>query len=159
MNIRFTQHGPIINDIIGGTEEEWTFGWQPLSLDWVGFEAGILIKSVLLLNQAQDWETFQEALAYWDTPGQNFVYADVEGNIGYQAAGKIPIRTQGNGALPVPGWTGSMNGKDIYFMMSYLLNLIQTMDISLQQIMQLLIRATPILLLSTGIPVIEQIEL
>ncbi len=36
---------------------------------------------------------------------QNFVYADVEGNIGYYAPGALPIRRNGDGQLPVPGWT------------------------------------------------------
>jgi penicillin amidase len=106
VNVRLTHHGPIINDVIGGTEEDWSLGWQPLSLSWTALQPGTIIRSVLLINQAQNWDQFRGALSYWDVPSQNFVYADVEGNIGYQAPGKIPIRASGDGSMPVPGWTG-----------------------------------------------------
>ncbi len=105
VRVRITQHGPIINDVVGGTEEAWSFGWQPLALSWTGLQSGTLMKSVLLLDQASDWDEFREALSYWDSPSQNFVYADEEGNIGYQAPGRIPIRASGDGSMPVPGWT------------------------------------------------------
>ncbi|HUW08933.1 MAG TPA: penicillin acylase family protein [Anaerolineae bacterium] len=104
--IRLTRHGPIINDAVGGPEEEWSFGWQPLALSWTGLQPGTLFRSVLLLDRARNWEEFRTALSLWDVPSQNFVYADVEGNIGYQAPGRIPIRAAGNGSMPVPGWTG-----------------------------------------------------
>ncbi len=104
--VRITRHGPIINDVVGGTEEDWSFGWQPLAFSWTALQPGTLMKSVLLLDQATNWEEFREALSYWDVPSQNFVYADVEGNIGYQAPGRIPIRAAGDGSMPVPGWTG-----------------------------------------------------
>jgi penicillin amidase len=106
MNARLTRHGPIINDVAGGTEDEWFFGWQPLALSWTALQPGTLMRSVLLLDKATNWEEFREALRYWDVPSQNFVYADVEGNIGYQAPGRIPIRASGDGSMPVPGWTG-----------------------------------------------------
>lgn len=104
--VRRTHHGPIINDVAGGSQESWSFGWQPLALSWTALEPGSLIRSVLLLDRATNWQEFREALRHWDVPSQNFVYADVEGNIGYQAPGRIPIRAAGDGSLPVPGWTG-----------------------------------------------------
>ncbi len=103
---RLTRHGPIINDIVGGEEEDWAYGWQPLALSWTALQPGMLMRSILLLNKAQNWEEFRAALSYWDVPSQNFVYADVEGNIGYQMPGRVPIRASGDGSLPVPGWTG-----------------------------------------------------
>ena len=109
---RITRHGPIINDVAGGTEEEWSFGWQPLALSWTALQPGTLARSILLLNRARNWEEFREALSYWDVPSQNFVYADVEGNIGYQAPGHIPIRASGDGSMPVPGWTGEYEWVD-----------------------------------------------
>ena len=105
--VRITRHGPIINDILGGIEEEWSYGWQPLSFSWTALEPGTLVKSLLKLNQAQDWDQFRNALSFWDVPSQNFVYADVDGNIGYQTPGRIPIRASGNGSMPSPGWTGT----------------------------------------------------
>jgi penicillin amidase len=112
VDVRITRHGPIINDVVGGTEDAWTFGWQPLAFSWTALQPGTLMRSVLLLDRASNWEEFREALSYWDAPSQNFVYADVEGNIGYQAPGRIPIRASGDGAMPVPGWTGEYEWED-----------------------------------------------
>ena len=109
---RVTRHGPIINDVAGGTEDDWAFGWQPLALSWTALQPGTLIRSIPLLDRASNWEEFREALSYWDVPSQNFVYADVEGNIGYQAPGRIPIRASGNGSSPVPGWAGEYEWVD-----------------------------------------------
>ena len=106
LKVRSTRHGPIINDIAGGTEDEWSFGWQPLALSWTALQPSTLLRAVLLLDQASNWEEFRDALSHWDVPSQNFVYADTEGNIGYQAPGRIPIRAKGNGSMPVPGWSG-----------------------------------------------------
>ena len=50
-------------------------------------------------NSAQKWEEFRHAFSLLDAPAQNVVYADVDGNIGYQATGKIPIRATGDGSL------------------------------------------------------------
>lgn len=105
--VRVTRHGPIINDILGGIEEDWSYGWQPLSFSWTALEPGTIWKSVFMLNQAQNWDEFRTALSFWDVPSQNFVYADVDGNIGYQTPGRIPIRAAGNGTMPSPGWTGT----------------------------------------------------
>jgi len=107
VNVRITRHGPIINDVIGGVEEEWSFGWQPLAFSWTALQPGTIIRSMLMFNTASNWDEFRAALSYWNVPSQNFVYADVEGNIGYQAPGRIPIRASGDGTMPVPGWTGA----------------------------------------------------
>jgi penicillin amidase len=112
VTVRTTRHGPIINDVVGGPEGEWSYGWQPLALSWTALQPGTLMRSVLLLDKAANWEEFREALSYWDAPSQNIVYADVEGNIGYQAPGRIPIRSEGNGSMPVPGWSGDYDWVD-----------------------------------------------
>jgi penicillin amidase len=106
VHVRITHHGPLINDVVGGAEESWSFGWQPLALSWTALQPGTLMQSVVLLDRAANWEEFRAALQYWDAPSQNFVYADVEGNIGYQAPGRIPVRADGDGSMPVPGWNG-----------------------------------------------------
>lgn len=110
--VRITRHGPIINDVAGGTEVEWAYGWEPLAFSWTGLDPGAMFRSLLLLNRAQNWEEFREALRYWDVPGQNAVYGDIEGNIGYQATGRVPIRASGNGSMPVPGWTSEYEWVD-----------------------------------------------
>jgi penicillin amidase len=64
------------------------------------------------LDRAKDWNGFKDALRTYGGATQNFVYADVKGNIGWYAAGKIPIRRTGDGAYPYDGatndgdWTG-----------------------------------------------------
>ena len=60
------------------------------------------------MDRATDWTSFRAALSKFGAPSQNFVYADVDGNIGYQMPGAIPVRTDPNdhGLRPVPGWDG-----------------------------------------------------
>jgi penicillin amidase len=112
VQVRATHHGPIINDVVGGVESEWSFGWQPLAFSWTALQPSSLMQSVLQIDRAQNWTEFRQALTYWDVPSQNFVYADVEGNIGYQSPGRIPIRANGDGSIPVPGWTGDYEWVD-----------------------------------------------
>ena len=58
-------------------------------------------------NYARSWDEFRAAAAQLAVPAQNIVYADIDGNIGYQTPGNIPIRSEGHSGLyPVPGWTG-----------------------------------------------------
>ncbi len=99
LEVLATHHGPIINPVIDETSDV-------LAMQWTATEPARLLKSVIMLNQAEGYEDFREALTFWDIPAQNFVYADVDGNIGYQLPGLIPMRRNGNGLLPVPGWTG-----------------------------------------------------
>lgn len=60
--------------------------------------------ALLALNQAHDYESFRNALRSWVAPLQNFVYADLGGNIAYQMAGRVPVRAAGSGRLPLPAW-------------------------------------------------------
>ena len=102
LNVLATHHGPIVNHVVG----DLTLA-EPLALQWTALEGNHIFHSVMLLNQATNWDEFRQALTYWHAPSQNFVYADLEGNIGYQSPGKIPIRAPGHqGLVPVPGWTG-----------------------------------------------------
>jgi len=57
------------------------------------------------VDQAKNFEEFRAALSQWDVAHQNVVYADVDGNIGYQSTGLQPVRAAGDGNSPVPGWT------------------------------------------------------
>ncbi len=106
--VRETHHGPIMNAVAGDLEDEV----DPVALRWTALEANRLSQSILELDQAQDWDQFRAALQHFAAPAQNFVYADVEGNIGYQMPGQIPIRAQGNGMVPVPGWSGEYEWVD-----------------------------------------------
>lgn len=103
LRVLLTQHGPIVNDVFLDIPDNG----EPISLRWTLFEGNRLFESVMRLGLATNWDEFRAALHDWDTPGQNFVYADVEGNTGYQTAGKIPIRVREHqGVVPVPGWAG-----------------------------------------------------
>jgi penicillin amidase len=98
--VRVTHHGPIITPVVEDLSEVLAFRWTAL-------EPSRMVDAVLGLDGAGDWEEFRAALGLWAVPSQNFVYADTEGNIGYQAPGQIPIRSEGHtGLVPVPGWTG-----------------------------------------------------
>ena len=113
IKVRITRHGPIINDTDGAAYEDAKRQTQPVALKWAALEPGTLFKSVAGLNRAQNWDEFRTALRDWDTPAQNFVFADVDGNIGYQMTGRVPIRkTAGNGAAPMPGWDGEHEWTD-----------------------------------------------
>jgi acyl-homoserine lactone acylase PvdQ len=101
LRVRVTRHGPIMNDVEAALKDK-----APMAFSWAALRPGAILQSVLAINRAQNWEQFREALKLWDTPSQNFVYADVDGNIGYQFPGNIPIRAKGDGTLPVDGWTG-----------------------------------------------------
>jgi penicillin amidase len=59
---------------------------------------------VFWLDRASSFQEFRDAMRYWDVAAQNVVYADVDGNIGYQATGLQPIRARGRGLAPAPGW-------------------------------------------------------
>ncbi len=98
--IRLSVHGPIINEIADPPVRTD----MPLSLRWAGYETSDSLKSARLMLRARNWQDFREALRYTVTPVWNWVYADAEGNIGYQLVGLIPIRKKGRGMLPVPGW-------------------------------------------------------
>jgi len=88
-----THRGPLLfgdhpYELLNGKDEQL----MPLSIRWNLYDENKGYESFYLLNRAQDWESFNFALKDYATPGQNFVYADKEGNIGYVGAGKIPIR-------------------------------------------------------------------
>ena len=78
-----------------------------LALSWTALtDDDLTFQAALELNTAQTWDEFVAALENFDVPQQNIVYADTEGNIGYYAPGRVPIRRSGDGLVPVPGWTG-----------------------------------------------------
>jgi len=92
-----TPQGPIVN------EADELQGMPPMALRWTIAEPSRLFDSLAAYNLAQDWASFRRALSLWTAPTLNFVYADVDGNIGYQGAGLIPIRAAGqDGLFPVP---------------------------------------------------------
>ena len=80
---------------------------RPLfALRWTAAEPGSFQFPFLDLDRARNWQEFTAALARFPGPGQNFVYADMDGNIGYHAAGMLPIRKNYDGDVPVDGSSG-----------------------------------------------------
>ncbi len=114
ITVRSTARGPIVTDIrndFATVAGEYTAtSDQPddvedVSLQWTALTPGTTAQAVFALNRAQDWDEFRAAAAMFAVPAQNLLYADVDGNIGYQAPGSIPIRKSGDGTVPLPGWT------------------------------------------------------
>lgn len=106
--VKATRNGPLIHSTVVGTinpeVKEDAIG-QAMSLRWLQAELPFSLESSYLLNRAGNWEQFREAAAAWPIAGQNMVYADVDGNIGYQLTGTVPKRSMiGTGATPTPGW-------------------------------------------------------
>ncbi|MET7939056.1 penicillin acylase family protein [Streptomyces sp. NPDC005302] len=76
-----------------------------IALRWTALNPGNSMDAVFEMDKASDWTEFRKASTSFDVPSQNLVYADTEGNIGYQLPGKIPTRAEGDdGSLPSPGW-------------------------------------------------------
>ena len=94
VDVKITRHGPVITELVPGET-------RLLALRWTLYD-GLHIP-FFDVNAAQNWQEFRRAFSQLDAPGQNVVYADVDGNIGYQTTGKIPIRAAGDGSLPVSG--------------------------------------------------------
>ena len=95
VSIRSTQRGPIITDALG-------IDHLTMSMQWMGLEvADTSYEALFRMNYANSAEAFVDALSLHVVPALNIFYADVKGNIGFQAIGKIPIRNQGEGVLPV----------------------------------------------------------
>jgi penicillin amidase len=105
VDVEITRHGPIISDIIPGEERK-------LALKWTIYDPQAAGAPFFAADSAKNWQDFRAAFSHFGAPGQNVVYADVEGHIGYQATGMVPIRAAGDGSVPVPGdddsheWTG-----------------------------------------------------
>jgi penicillin amidase len=78
---------------------------ETYALNWVGQAFAIAPSVLLRMAAATDFASFRSALPEWGSPGQNVVYADVDGHIGYQCTGRYPVRRAGDGTTPVPGWT------------------------------------------------------
>ena len=105
--VRVTRHGPIINPPPTGPGQGTPAYHLQLALRSTVLEQNGLVTSLLALNRAGSWDEFRTALAQWPAPPLTFVYADVDGHIGRQAAGHIPVRARGDGLLPLPGWDDS----------------------------------------------------
>jgi penicillin amidase len=94
LDVVTTRHGPIINDLLPGETRKIALRWT------LQDGMGLMFFDV---DSAQNWDEFRKAFSTFGAPGQNVMYADVDGHIGYQATGRVPIRAAGDGSLPVGG--------------------------------------------------------
>ncbi len=97
--VAITRHGPILSEFAYDNQSDTV-----LSLRWTALDPSNELEAVLMMNKANDWDEFKEALTFFHTPAQNFVFASTDGTIAYRANGLIPIRKKGDSMLPVPGW-------------------------------------------------------
>lgn len=127
ITVRSTSHGPLLSDLarfadedgieitedglldqvdaVADGEQDESAGDTAISLAWTALTPRPTADALLALDRAGDWTEFRKALSSFAVPGQNVVYADAEGHIGYQATGVVPVRRRGNdGRLPAAGW-------------------------------------------------------
>lgn len=102
--IRLTHHGPIISPVLGDFHPPAE--QVALSLNSMALRPDPLFNGFARLNTAQHWDDFVAAVDEMTAPPLNLLYADVQGNIGHYVSGRVPIRAQGQGVVPTPGWTG-----------------------------------------------------
>ena len=111
--VSLTRHGPLITDVFGPLKDFQSLAGIELpeqyaiALSWTALQPLEVVKAILGMNLANNWDEYRQAARDFSAPSQNMVYADVDGNIGYQMPGNIPMRVPGHtGEVPVPGWTG-----------------------------------------------------
>jgi penicillin amidase len=110
MTVRATRHGPVISDIAGKGATAGPGDVLSLAATWLA-DDDRSPQAIWDMAQARNWTEFRAALRNMAAPQQNIVYADVDGNIGFIAPARVPIRAKGNGWLPVPGWSGEYDWK------------------------------------------------
>ena len=113
VELKFTRHGPVVHETPGRP--------AAFSVRAAWLQPGMVpyLASIALMR-AGDWDEFRAAAASWGAPGENLIYADVAGTIGWQPAALIPVRRNWDGLLPVPGdgryeWDGFANAADLPF--------------------------------------------
>ena len=109
LDIRFTRNGLVISDIFSDARDKPDDGYV-LALAWTALRGKDRTPDALhALNKARNWQEFETALRDFHSPQQNIFYADVEGNIGFLAPGRVPLRKSGDGSTPVEGWSGDFD--------------------------------------------------
>ena len=110
VRIRSSQHGPLLSDVdqrlqqVSASRADLNATQYAVALSWTALQPGRSMDALLAIDQAQNFEEFRGAAALLSAPSQNLIYADTDGNIGYQLAGSVPQRRNGNGTKPSPGW-------------------------------------------------------
>ena len=134
IKIRSTHRGPLISDIhpYSFLFPDESFNKTAISMKWVGMEPTEEVNSFYLINTAQNWNDFKKAVSLFSVPGQNFVYADKDGNIGYVFGGKLPKRESPSPTFIFDGttdkydWKGYVDQSEIPFLFNPSQNFIAT---------------------------------
>jgi penicillin amidase len=107
LQVRVSRHGPVISDVSRVAQEAAPRG-HVVAMQWTALrEDDLTMQAASKMARAKDWPGFVGALRDFHSPQQNVVYADAQGNIGFVAAGRVPIRKPENdlkGLAPAPGW-------------------------------------------------------
>jgi penicillin amidase len=107
LRVRVSRHGPVISDVSRAASDPAPRGYV-IAFAWTALlEDDTTLQAAHKIAHADDWQGFLAAVRDYHAPQQNMVYADVEGNIGFIAAGRVPLRKPGNdlkGLAPAPGW-------------------------------------------------------
>src|SRR6185436_5795848 len=107
LQIRISRHGPVISDVSRVAQSEAPRGYV-LAFSWTALaDDDRTLQAAHRIARARDWPEFLAAARDFHVPQQNMVYADVDGNIGFIAAGRVPLRKPENdlkGLAPAPGW-------------------------------------------------------
>ena len=120
ITIRLTHHGPIITDVHNLLKDEKS----SMSMAWTGNWLTKEIDGLFGLATSKNWSDFSRAVQQFGVPGQNIVYADDQGNIGWRPAVFIPIRKEGSSLIPRPGddpsydWSGRVPYKNMPFLLN-----------------------------------------
>jgi penicillin G amidase len=106
LQVRETRHGPLLETApVGIRGNEFGPVEGTFALRWTAADGLIEPAALIDIVRADSFEAFREALRGVSCPGQNVLYADIDGAIGLQCTGRHPIRRSGDGTAPVPGWT------------------------------------------------------
>ena len=107
LRVRISRHGPVISDVSKSAQDDAPRG-HVIAFSWTALaEDDRSMQAALKFARAREWDGFLAAARDFHSPQQNIVYADVEGNIGFVAAGRVPVRRPANdlkGMAPAPGW-------------------------------------------------------
>ena len=107
LRVRISRHGPVISDVLRTARDAAPRG-HVIAFAWTALaEDDRTMQAALKFARAREWQGFLAAARDFQSPQPNIVYADVEGNIGFVAAGRVPVRKPANdlkGLAPAPGW-------------------------------------------------------
>ena len=107
LEVRVSRHGPVISDVLPDALDITPRGYA-LALQWTALaEDDLTMQAALKLAKVGGWREFQAAAVEMHSPQQTVTYADADGNIGFIAPGRIPVRKPANdlqGLAPAPGW-------------------------------------------------------